>query len=522
MRRVVRTSTLRFVAVLASVALTLACYVLPGGAWIAWFALVPLLWALRSESTLARTALGFSYGLGVTALLSDGLVHALHFHLDVPPRLAWLGIAGAYGSVIGLFSGLFGALFGMISRPHVPRAWQPWATAALWTCVEWLRGHAFIGFPFAFQGHTQHRQLWLIQIADLGGVYAVSFVLVLVNAALLSWWLGELSGQTRVRTLASAVAVVVACALYGQLRLHSVAGGDGTRALVGVVQPDLSQGANDEPEARMMGLWRQLDATSVARKHGAKLMVWPETSHYGSLDERLPWRIEYALGPDTDLLLGAMHADADHKDERRTNSAFLARRGFIVARYDKQKLFPFGEYDPTRGLPWIDGKVSALSELRPAEGPGVLPSRAGRVGTLICFEALYPELSAKAVRAGAELLVVMSNDAWFGDTRTNRLTAAMLTFRAVEMRRYLVRAANRGASGVVDPTGASSLRFDLGPERVTVESVRARRDLSVYARCGDWFCFLCGLGLLVSRIRPGWILSRFGRAVSSGFVSDTK
>ena len=150
-----------------------------------------------------------------------------------------------------------------------------------------------------------------------------------------------------------------------------------------------------------------------------------------------------------------------------------------------------GAVSEHRFVPWLEGSLTPLSELLPGTSPGVLPARVGRVGALICFEALDPELSADSVRAGAELLAVMSNDAWFGDTRTHGLLAAMLTFRAVEMRRDLVRAANRGASGVVDATGASRLRVDLGPERAAVHSVSLRRGFSPYARFGDLWRLLC-------------------------------
>lgn len=492
-----RAILLRGLLCLSSSALTVCSFALPGWAFLAWFSLVPLLFALEGAPVAVRVVLGFLYGLGVTAALSDGLVHSLYFHLGLSEVLAWGAIALPYAGLLALFFGLFAGLLGWVEA-RVSNAQAPAVCAALWVCVEWLRGHAFIGFPFGLHGHSQFEALWLIQVADLGGVYVVSFVLVLVNRWLVLLFRQRRSSAVLKPSSALVAFVLFATLVYGQIRLFQFAqSARGAVLTVSVVDADVSQGAEEEPDTRVELLWRKLDATKAALSKGAKLVVWPETSHYSSIEERVPWRIEYALGDRADLVLGAVRGDASRTDDLRTNTAYLVQRGFVTALYDKRKLFPFGEYDPTQGIPFISGKLTPLSQLLSGDRPGVLPSRVGKLGVLICFEALYPELSADAVLAGAELLVVMANDAWFGPTLTNRLTPAMLTFRAVEMRRDLLRAANRGASGSVSATGASRLRFLSGREHFSVERVQISREISAYARWGDVFCLLCALLVVI-------------------------
>ncbi len=181
------------------------------------------------------------------------------------------------------------------------------------------------------------------------------------------------------------------------------------------------------------------------------------------------------------------------------NSAYLLRPdGAVAGRYDKVHLVPYGEYVPLRRLfPFIGKLVAGVGDFRPGKGFDPLVSDGRRLGVLICYEAIFPEAARDYKRNRADLLVNITNDAWFGRTSAPYQHLSMTVFRAIENRLYLVRAANTGISAVIDPTGKILSRTGVFERTVLKGEVKFIDEKTFYAAYGDLFVYLCGIVLIL-------------------------
>jgi apolipoprotein N-acyltransferase len=370
------------------------------------------------------------------------------------------------------------------------------AVASLWVAVELARGRG-LGQPWALLGYTQHGVTPLIQMASVTGVYGVSFVVALGNVALAEAFARRRAGVGLVaslRALAPAGAMAAALAVAGALAIHlddfvadRPVGGAQRVLVVQSNVPPAFQWTRPYAESQFLALARLTNA--AAREQRPALVVWPEHALPLYLEQEPVLAVELeriAQRAGADLVLGSPR----FADGQTYNSVRLVRPGAgATAAYDKQRLVPFAEAPP----PFATGVASAEQDESPrafAAGttPGVL--RGGMLlGASICHEALYPEVVNGAVAEGAEVLVNVANDGWLDGEWgvASRQHFAMTTFRAVETRRPLVRAATTGVSGVF---GAS---------------VVPRQGLTPYVRFGDAFaagCVLFAVLALVPVRRP--------------------
>ncbi|MGH7787694.1 MAG: apolipoprotein N-acyltransferase, partial [Candidatus Binatia bacterium] len=176
---------------------------------------------------------------------------------------------------------------------------------------------------------------------------------------------------------------------------------------------------------------------------------------------------------------------------------YLVRDGRVAGRYDKQRLVPFAEDDR---LAWL--RAERPTDYSPGEGPSLLPTSALRVGPLLCLESMFPDLARQAARAGAEVLVNLSNDAWFGGPGPARHQLDIAALRAVENRRYLVRAAATGVSAVIDPHGRTLVQSEMNTDQVLNAMVRGSQASTPYQRCGDAFAWLVIAAVAAATLRP--------------------
>jgi apolipoprotein N-acyltransferase len=359
----------------------------------------------------------------------------------------------------------------------------------------------------------------LVQSASVVGVYGLSWIVALVSAA------AAAVALTRRRThLQGAVAVaglLIVVTVAGALRLrdHSLLG-EGTAFRVGLVQGDVEQDRKWNPAFRDEILNRHLQLSRQALALGANLVIWPESStpFYFDLDTVLaaPFR-RLAAQTRTPFLIGTDEAEHGPSGERQYNSAvLLGADGRTHGNYRKMQLVPFGEYVPLKdALFFVKPLVEAVSDFSPGNDPHVFDLGNGhRVSVAICYESVYPWIDRAFVLRGSELLATITNDAWFG-----RSSAAYQHFdqgavRAVEEGRYVVRAANTGISGAVDPYGrvlAATPLFEPGAIAVDVRLLTGR---TFYSRYGD---LIVWLSLIVSggiAVLPIWRLGRARRPPS--------
>jgi apolipoprotein N-acyltransferase len=236
---------------------------------------------------------------------------------------------------------------------------------------------------------------------------------------------------------------------------------------------------------------------------GVDLLVWPESAapFYFQADARYTPRI-MALASElkSAILFGSPATEEVRGTTRYLNSAFLlAPDGKVVGRSDKTHLVPFGEYVPlARLLPFVTKIVAGVGDFSPGPALVSLDTGKGRIGVLICFEAIFPELSRAYVREGSRLLVNITNDAWFGRSSAPYQHLSMTVFRAVENRVPLVRAANTGISAIIDSRGHIRRMTSLFTETLLTGEVKLGEGGTVYARFGDFFAKFCaGLSLLL-------------------------
>lgn len=418
------------------------------------------------------------------------LLRWLNFTFRIYSAIPW-PLTWAPTALLAAYCGLWGAVVvGIVSWVNRSRgpAWALLAAPFLWVAGEWGRTHLMGGFPWGLLGYTQWRQLPVIQIAELGGVWAVSFVVLAVNAALAGCVM--LSRRRAAIGLGLAAVLVITTLWFGVSRLNAPAAPDAVT--IALVQPAIEQPLkwNDQYTAMTLGIYGEL-TRSAAAQH-PDLIVWPETASPTLLrrDEGLLTALtDLSRRTGVPLLIGSVDADGGNPPELR-NTAFLVTGRGIIGRYDKIHLLPFGEYVPLAGLiGFVRGWAEFISELTPGSSAVVFSGPPAPFGVVICYEGIFPELVRRFVTGGARLVVNMTNDGWFGITSGPLQHLAMYPFRAVEHRTAVVRAANTGVSAVIAPTGRIVASIDLFKRGVLMGRVPLRSVETLYTRWGDWLAY---------------------------------
>jgi apolipoprotein N-acyltransferase len=473
----------------------------------AWFVLVPLLLVVRGRSMtsgfLHGLFLGAASGSTVTWYAAQSAAH----YFGMPLILAVLALWAYYTIAVGTAFGIFGAGAAVLQRPG--RGLPPAVTLpALWAGTELVRGR-FLDQPWGLLGYTQYTHSGLIQVAEVTGIYGVSFLIAVASVAVANAIirLGQGAGFLSAgRALAPAVAVIAAVWIGGAFTARGPIGGFGGRR-VAIVQTNLAPAFEWTRAYSERQLLAHIRATEeVSRSGRPALVVWPENAvtRYLEAEPLLAAQLGHlASRHGADLLFGAPR----HEDGHNYNSAYLiTAEGRLGGIYDKRQLVPFAESTPLVGAPVSAGETPR--SYAPGTSPGVLQSFLP-LGVSICHEILYPELIADGVRAGAQLLVSVANDGWMdgGHGIASQQAFAMAVFRAVETRRYLVRAATTGVSGVVDPYGRVLASLGPGKSGVVVASVAGRRGLTPYVRFGDAFAFACAGVAIAAVVRRLTVLT---------------
>ena len=471
-------------------------------AWLAWVTLVPVLLAARRLRPRQAFGVGALYGFVMAWAVTWWLSQAIAAYFDASLLFGAAAISAAYVTAVSLNTGAFAAGVALLHRRSLP----PWArvlgTGSLWVATELVRGR-LMQDPWALLGYTQAGQHGLIQIATFTGVYGVSFLVALGNAGLAEVLAAREGGRWWQRLLAIrwAVAALPAIWLVGLTHLPAGPGAGPRGPRVAVVQPNVAPAFRwTRPHAeRQMAANLRLTRQAIA--DAPALVVWPENAVTMQLEQEPLFREHLASLARTsgaDLLFGAPRPAGG----RVFNSARLLRADGSGAHYDKRRLVPFAEA-PVGGDAGDAGPLERPTAFSAGTVPGVLRSVAD-LGLSICHEILYPELIGDSVRAGAEVLVNVANDGWLdgGYGVASRQHFAMATFRAVESRRYLVRAATTGISGIVDPYGRVVATTEPGQAAVLTARVEPRRDLTPYARLGDVFAVACALVAVILLLPP--------------------
>jgi len=475
---------------------------------VAFFALVPLLVALDGSTGWAALRLGYVTGAvsALGLLYWTALVVVQYGGLALPVGIM---VMVALCLAFALFPALFGWAQGRLLRTFGPLGVL--AAPALWVATEVLRVHTFFEFPWCLLGYSQYRHLPLIQVASLGGVYAVSFLVASASALLAYIALEGRPGRRRVA--AAGLLVLVGGAWGGGAWAMARPVPETGRIRVGLVQPGIRQ----EEKWSQADAWRNvrlhLDLTEQAAAEGARLVVWPESAVPFLYDDN-PALADVLRATTRDLDVYLFFGNDDRGVEGGEERYYVGAKmldpgGRVVLRYHKNHLVPFGEYVPLHALFTLGGRFAAklvdrVSDFSPGTEAAVAPVDGHLVGGYICYEAIFPGLARRFAAAGAELLLNVTNDAWYGTTSAPHQHLAMAALRAVENRRYMVRAANTGISAVVDPFGRILSPTRLFDRTVLVRDVAFVSERTFYTRHGDLFagsCAAIALALVLATAR---------------------
>jgi apolipoprotein N-acyltransferase len=481
----------------------------------AWIAFIPLLHVLRATKTFHGFLAGFVAGL----IAHVGLIHWIAYvvvnygYLPLPVGIAVMMLLSAY---LALYVALFSAGVVFFNRRGISPVI---AAPLLWTSLEYAKSHFLTGFPWVNLGYSQYSYTYIVQIADITGVFGVSFVIVLVNAliydALVAVWMQrnrKQSGRRAVMRIVACGILVFALVVYGIYRTRDIDRSvlQAPQLPVSLVQGNIDQGVKWHPgfQHETIQIYKKL--TLQAAPAGGGLIVWPETAtpfFFQDQDEMHREVVSLPLTTGSRLLFGSPSYERDVTGIVLRNSAYLlSADGRIAGRYDKVHLVPYGEYVPLRRFfPFIRKLTAGIGDFQRGAGyepltmHGTGPER--KLGVMICYEGILPEAGRAYRRKEASLLVNITNDAWFGDTSAPHQHLSMTTFRSVENRMYTVRAANTGISAIIDPAGRIISRTNLF-ERTTIQgAVRFMSGNTLYAASGDVFVYGCILALILIFVR---------------------
>ena len=340
-------------------------------------------------------------------------------------------------------------------------ALQMLGAAALWCGLEWLRGLGAFGFTWGWLGYSQAPVLWLLPMARAAGTLGLSFAIVLANAALAELVMPSSPRHLRGRPLlglAATAAVILLLRAWGM----AAPAPRGPTLTAAVVQgsahgPLLGEDVNtpltrEEQEAAIS---RYAALTAEAARKRPALIVWPESAIPDAPEEE-PWLAarlaRIAEEADTWLLAGGAYVD---EEGRSFNSAYLySPSGHVTARYDKVHLVPFGEYVPGRSwLPLLRRYPIRDFDFAAGSVPRMLQAGTVTIGPMICFESIFPSISWDLCERGAQVVVVITNDAWFGRTAAAEQHRQIAVLRAVETGRWVLRGASTGISAIIAPDG---------------------------------------------------------------------
>lgn len=492
--------------------------------FLAWIGLLPILIASNGKSLKYSFILWFVCGLfffgGVFywtfAIPKYTVLHHSLLGLYLPPYFAFFGLA------IGFISKRWGVTPALFAGPFI------------WVSLEYVRSNlSFMALPWALLAHSQYQYPATIQISSVAGAYGVSFLIVLVNTAVAQMIIGPsplwrgLAGLKKVAPwtrgsffLPIATAVLFILALgYGEKTLS----GPTERRIIkaSVLQGNISQERKANPRRHAPYIMeRYADLTRRATLDGPDLIVWPEAATPGfilkdiSLHQKM---VSTVRESNTYLLVGSSEYAKftttlpKEKTMKSGNTAlFFSPEGKILGQYLKIHLVPFGEYIPLEGIiDWPHFIVPSEKKLHEAPGEEytLFNLKKAKFGVVICWEHVFPDLFRTFVQNGADFMLNITNEGWFGDTAAPHQMLAISVFRAVENRRAIARAANTGISCFIDPHGRITGRVQDNQKKDTFIAGYLTGEIPIsdyktfYTKHGEVFVYICiAIALLMMAI----------------------
>ena len=509
--------------------------------FLAWIALVPLL--IVVYNTRPKTA--FLFGLIAGATTYCGILYWIvpTFTAAGEPRILGIFCLLLLAIYCGLYVAVFCALNSFLSKslPLCRSRFRrnkrgikgdlPFAPAFLWVSLEYIRAHLFSGFPWGIIGYSQWNFLQIIQIADITGIYGVSFLIVTVNTALslilAPCGRGEGEGNIKIQNLIVATVLFSFVLVYGIFSLKNYTGDKLPSIKIAVLQGNIDQYKKWDNSYRQEIIEAYTKLVKKAMKYKPDIVVWPESAVPGYLlmeRDLYDWVKGLAIQSKCYHLVGTVQC----KDKNIYNSAFIfTPDGRLLDEYSKIHLVPFGETIPLK--PLLSRYIKTLNELGDISSGDrhtvfsinptnkivlrtnkivLRTSRTVNLSTNICFEAIFPDLIRRFSKHGSDIIVNITNDGWYLKTSAPYQHFVFNIFRAIENRKPVVRSANTGISGFIDSRGVVLKQTEIFTAACSVMDVQPLSKKTFYTKYGDVFAYFCLLATVIIVILSGQTVSR--------------
>lgn len=467
--------------------------------WLIWISIIPLLISLEETSPRTALKLGIIAGLAHYLSLIYWIINVISTYggLDIFTSLFTLFLLCLY---LSLYMGLFSLLIVYFGKSRL----KIFFFAEIWVSLEYIRTILFTGFPWGLLGYTQYNWLSIAQVADITGVYGISFIIIAFNILIfqmISRHKNILKNKYYISQALILFIVVSITVLYGNNRLkqNSINTPENQKINIAIIQGNIDQAIKWNNEFQEITLNKYLNLTRNSYDTNPDIIIWPETAVPLFFQDNSPLtQTLYSIPRESGahFIFGSPAYERSPDTTKYYNRAwYISPEGQISGKYDKIHLVPFGEYVPLKKfLPFVHRLVPAAGDFSIGNSTEPLSMDGLLSGTLLCYEVIFPDISRVQTLKGAQVLINLTNDAWFGYTSAPYQHLFMSVFRAIENRRPLIRSANTGISAIVDSTGAVITHGGLFTEEIVTGTIILKgNSLSLYSRFGDIFA----IGILI-------------------------
>ena len=471
---------------------------------LAWFALVPLLFAIQNQALGSAARRGFLTGMIFYFFSLNWITNTLVNYGNIPKGLSFV-ILGLLAAYLSFYVSLFCVLTVKWGRGKPIYFFL--LAPLVWTSLEYLRStHMTFGFSWLGLGYSQFQTLTIIQPAEVTGVYGISALIVLVNSALhflINAWIFRSNTiyewKVSNRVISLTTLVLGLWVIWGGWSLEQTDSqiDSSPHIRIGLAQGNIEQHFKWDKRYQQTTMEFYKELTLKAAKEKPELIVWPEAAtpfYYGSDPNGTKYVQDLVRTTGVPLLFGSPYKEKVAGKLLDYNRAFLiSAQGETIDVYDKMHLVPFGEFVPFRkALFFVEKMVKIIGDFGLGKRATVFELNGNRLGVSICYEIIFPDLVRQPVKNGAEYLVNITNDAWFGKSAASYQHISMAALRAVENRTPIIRVANTGISGIIDATGKLQNTTQLFTREFVVGEVAPNKGpRTFYSQFGDIFSYLC-------------------------------
>ncbi|MGM0417947.1 MAG: apolipoprotein N-acyltransferase [Thermodesulfobacteriota bacterium] len=473
-----------------------------GYSFLIWFALVPFLMAVSAYET-KRFKKGIAFGAVLHTASLIWLAQTISSYGGLPylSSVAAIVLLGLY---LGIYTGIFALLLPDTEKKPVISLFL---IPAVWTGLDFTVSFLFSGFPWVFAGYTQYKNLDLIQLGSVTGIYGITYYIILINTALfllINSFLKTKKILTK-QNLYIAVAIFIVSGViftYGNFSIKKTQNliKKAEHSSILILQPNIL------PESKNSGSIKKTlkEHTSLSKKFSGEydFALWPETSlpYPVFSDKNLLNKIKNHAQTNGNQIIGLLSVKKDHKNNYtlKNRSVLFTKNGNFDHFYDKIHLVPFGEYIPLKKyFPFFEKFIVPSGEFNPGKENNFIKHNKLKAGIKICFEIIFPDLVRKQVKQGSNIIINMTNDAWFGKTPGPYQHLAISVLRAAENKRSVARAANTGISAHILPTGEIKEKTSIFEKKSVLNSLPLLEEKTFYTKYGDFFAYICFAVLLL-------------------------